>query len=128
MNIGLLLIAISLLATNLIYMLVSDLRVRRDNYQAAAEHPVWDSVLRDDSPILIVMGDYYIFGELNANGNVARMVREFNVNSRSDLEEMQFTDFERAENYLDLDLSYMPEGSAFALARIVPILKKVARI
>ena len=70
------------------------------------------------------MGDYYIFGELNANGNVARMVREFNVNSRSDLEEMQFTDFERAENYLDLDLSYMPEGSAFALARIVPILEE----
>ena len=124
LNIGLLLIAISLLATNLIYMLVSDLRVRRDNYQAAAEHPVWDSVLRDDSPILIVMGDYYIFGELNANGNVARMVRVFNVNSRSDLEEMQFTDFERAENYLDLDLSYMPEGSAFALARIVPILEE----
>ena len=70
------------------------------------------------------MGDYYIFGELNANGNVARMVREFNVNSSSDLEEMQFTDFDRAENYLDLDLSYMPEGSAFALARIVPILQE----
>ena len=68
--------------------------------------------------------DSYIFGELNANGNVARMVREFNVNSSSDLEEMQFTDFDRAENYLDLDLSYMPEGSAFALARIVPILQE----
>ena len=123
-NIGLLLIAISLFAANLIYMMVTDFRVAGDNYQVAAEHPVWDSVLRDDSPILIVMGDYYIFGELNANGNVARMVREFNVNSRSDLEEMQFTDFERAENYLDLDLSYMPEGSAFALARIVPILQE----
>ena len=123
-NIGLLLIAISLFAANLIYMMVNDFRVAGDNYQVAAEHPVWDSVLRDDSPILIVMGDYYIFGELNANGNVARMVREFNVNSRSDLEEMQFTDFERAENYLDLDLSYMPEGSAFALARIVPILQE----
>ena len=124
LNIGLLLIAISLFAANLIYMMVSDVRVSRDSYEAAAEHPVWNSVLRDDSPILIVMGDYYIFGELNANGNVARMVREFNVNSRSDLEEMQFTDFERAENYLDLDLSYMPEGSAFALARIVPILQE----
>ena len=70
------------------------------------------------------MGDYYIFGELNANGNVARMVREFNVNSSLDLERMQFTDFERAENYLDLNLSYMPEGSAFALARILPILEE----
>jgi hypothetical protein len=70
------------------------------------------------------MGDYYIFGELNANGNIARMVREFNVNSSLDLEEMQFSDFERAENYLDLNLSYMPEGSAFALARILPILHR----
>ena len=124
LNNGLLVSVIILLAINLIYMAI----IMRDNRgeisQAAAEHPVWDSVLRDDSPILIVMGDYYIFGELNANGNVARMVREFNVNSSSDLEEMQFTDFERAKNYLDLDLSYMPEGSAFALARIVPILQE----
>ena len=72
---------------------------------------------------MLVMGDYYIFGELNANGNIARMVREFNVNSSSDLEDLQFQDIEQAENYLDLDLSYMPEGSAYALARIVPILQ-----
>ena len=80
LNNGLLVSVIILLAINLIYMAI----IMRDNRgeisQAAAEHPVWDSVLRDDSPILIVMGDYYIFGELNANGNVARMVREFSVN------------------------------------------------
>lgn len=70
------------------------------------------------------MGDYYIFGELNANGNVARMMREFNVNSSSDLEDLQFSDIEHTKNYLDLDLSYMPEGSAFALAKIVPILQR----
>ena len=92
--------------------------------QVVAEHPIWNSVLRDEQPILLVLGDYYIFGELNANGNIARMVREFNINSRNDLEELQFTDFEKAENYLDLDLSYMPEGSAFAVARIVPILEE----
>jgi hypothetical protein len=89
-----------------------------------AEHPVWNSVFGDELPIMLVMGDYYIFGELNANGNVARMVREFNVNSRNDLEELQFSEIERTENYLDLDLSYMPEGSAFALARIVPVLQQ----
>ena len=112
------------LVLNLVYMSIITRDDNGEIFQAAAQHPVWNSVLQDDSPILIVMGDYYIFGELNANGNIARMVREFNVNSRSDLEEMQFTDFERAENYLDLDLSYMPEGSAFALARIVPILQE----
>jgi hypothetical protein len=92
--------------------------------QMAATHQVWKTVLNDDNPILLVMGDYYIFGELNANGNIVRMVREFNVNSRSDLEDLQFSDIENTENYLDLDLSYMPEGSAFALAKISPILQQ----
>ena len=92
--------------------------------ESAAAHPVWQNMLADETPILLVMGDYYIFGELNANGNVARMVREFNVNSSEDLEDLRFSDIENTENYLDLDLSYMPEGSAFALARIAPILQR----
>ena len=126
-NTGLLATVIVLLVANLIYMTASNQNTQVQAAQVAADHPVWNSILEDEQPILLVMGDYYIFGELNANGNIARMVREFNVNSRFDLEEMQFTDFERAENYLDLDLSYMPEGSAFALARIVPILEESSK-
>ncbi len=111
-----------LLGLNLLYLMSG-----RGDGQALvaddlAESAVWGSILTDDKPILLVMGDYYIFGELNSNGNIARMVREFDVNSRSDLEDLQFSDLERSENYLDLDLSYMPEGAAFALANIAPIL------
>ena len=123
LNTGLLIAGLVLLIVNLAYMLSVNYSSPAMVSQSAAEHPVWDSVLKDEQPILLVMGDYYIFGELNANGNIARMVREFNVNSRSDLEELQFSDIEKAEYYLDLDLSYMPEGSAFALAKIVPILQ-----
>lgn len=123
LNTGLLIAGLVLLIVNLAYMLAVNYSSQAMVSQSAAEHPVWDSVLEDEQPILLVMGDYYIFGELNANGNIARMVREFNVNSRSDLEELRFSDIEKAENYLDLDLSYMPEGSAFALAKIVPILQ-----
>ncbi len=116
------LIAMLLLA-NLLFLVQGGQQQLESPRTEAARHPVWQSVLADERPVLLVMGDYYIFGELNANGNVARMVREFNVNSSGDLEALQFSDFERAENYLDLDLSYMPEGSAFALTRIVPILE-----
>jgi hypothetical protein len=123
LNRGLMLTMITLLTANLLYMFSQQEVDSAQASQAAAEHPVWGSVLSDQQPILLVMGDYYIFGELNANGNIARMVRDFNVNSRSDLEDLQFSDIEIAENYLDLDLSYMPEGSAFALAKIVPILQ-----
>ena len=121
---ALLLTFVVLLGANIVYMFSQQSEASRPPSQFAAAHPLWEAVLGDDKPLLIVMGDYYIFGELNANGNVARMVREFNVNSSSDLEDLQFSDIEHTENYLDLDLSYMPEGSAYALAKIVPILQK----
>ncbi len=116
-------LAVLLLAANLIHLFSEESNLSSPPSQIAATHPIWRTILIDDQPILLVMGDYYIFGELNANGNIARMVREFNVNSSSDLEDLQFSEIERTENYLDLDLSYMPEGSAFALAKIVPILQ-----
>jgi hypothetical protein len=124
LNTGLLLVVLTLLAVNLFLMFSDERDDLVRSSQMAATHQVWKTVLNDDNPILLVMGDYYIFGELNANGNVVRMVREFNVNSRSDLEDLQFSDIENTENYLDLDLSYMPEGSAFALAKISPILQQ----
>ncbi len=120
---GILLIAVLVMLTANLFYLLTRPSTAPHGSQIAAQHPIWHSILNDERAILLVMGDYYIFGELNANGNIARMVREFNVNSRSDLEDLQFSDIERAENYLDLDLSYMPEGSAFALARIVPLLQ-----
>jgi hypothetical protein len=121
---GLMFTVVFLLLANLIVLITGSATTSNQSTFEVAEHPVWDSVLSDNQPILLVMGDYYIFGELNANGNIARMVREFNINSRTDLEDLQFNDIEQAGNYLDLDLSYMPEGSAFALAKIVPILEK----
>lgn len=111
-----------LLLANLLVLLQDEGGTSRAS-AAIASHPVWQTVLADEQPVMLVMGDYYIFGELNANGNVARMVREFNVNSSGDLEDLRFSDVERAENYLDLDLSYMPEGSAFALSKIIPVLE-----
>lgn len=123
LNAALLALVAVLLVVNLFVMFSDKGEPSAPASQVVATHPVWGTVLNDEKPILLVMGDYYIFGELNANGNIARMVRDFNVNSRSDLEDLQFSDIEHAENYLDLDLSYMPEGSAFALAKIVPILQ-----
>ncbi|MFT6094544.1 MAG: hypothetical protein ACJA2Q_002449 [Pseudohongiellaceae bacterium] len=120
---ALLIIGVVLLSGNLIYLVGSSSDIEPDRLDSVSSHAIWRSVLEDQHPIMLVMGDYYIFGELNANGNIVRMVREFNVNSPGDLEDLQFQDIERAENYLDLDLSYMPEGSAYALARIVPILR-----
>ncbi len=122
---GLLSLCAVLLAANLIVGLPYNWPEAKTN--AAPSHPLWQALLADEQPILLVMGDYYIFGELNDTGNIARMVREFDVNSPEDLEELQFTEIERAKNYLDLNLSYMPEGSAYALTRLMPLLQSAGK-
>ena len=55
-------------------------------YHAVAASPLWSEVFDDDLPVLVVVGDYYIVGELDDVGNVARLVREFDVNSSEDLD------------------------------------------
>ncbi|MDG2176440.1 MAG: hypothetical protein P8M72_09995 [Gammaproteobacteria bacterium] len=82
----------------------------------------WQSLLDDELPILLVIGDYYIFGEVDENGNVLRMVREFDINSREELAELQQRQPATADNYYNLDLSYIPVSIANAMARLVPIL------
>ena len=119
---ALLVAAVLLLFINLAVLLLPDADSRLASAAAYSDSPIWSSIMDDDLPIMLVMGDYYIMGELNELGNIGRMVRDFNINSRDDLEEKHFSDWEATHNYQDLDLSYIPEGSAYALARIIPIL------
>jgi hypothetical protein len=81
----------------------------------------WQAILGNETPILIVIGDYYIVGELDERGNVRRMVREFSINSQEDLEFEQSLGTTLSENYFNLDLSYIPTSTAFALAQIMPV-------
>ena len=40
-------------------------------------------------PILVVIGDYYIFGEVDKrDGDIKRLIRDFTVNSNKDLDEL----------------------------------------
>ena len=47
--------------------------------QQVAASPVWHSLFDDDLPTLVVVGDYYIFGEVDSHGEVNRLVRDFSV-------------------------------------------------
>jgi hypothetical protein len=92
------------------------------------EHPLWNEIVNDDQPIYIVMGDYYIFGELAANSesspeSVHRLVREFNINSRNDLEQLMKERPELDHRYMDLALRYLPVSAAYAMHSIVPLLE-----
>jgi hypothetical protein len=87
-----------------------------------AKSPLWADMLDDELPILVVVGDYYIYGELDEHGDVARLVRDFNVGSSAELDELMKNDTTLMSRYLDLDLTYLPTGSAFALLDVLRVL------
>ncbi len=93
-----------------------------DEYSDAAQSSVWGAVMDDDLPFLVVVGDYYIFAEIDRFGTVSRLVREFDVNSADDLEARFLFEPELMETYLDLDLTYLPQSSASALTNVLRVV------
>ena len=91
-------------------------------YTAVAASPIWNAVFDDDLPVLVVVGDYYIFGELDERGNVARLVREFAVNSSEDLDDFVLFEPDLQARYLDLDLTYLARSTAVALRDVLRVL------
>lgn len=86
---------------------------------AYADSGLWQPLLDDATPVLVLIGDYYIMGELDANGNVDRMVREFDINSRQDLQSIQAEG--GGTEYFNLDLSYTPTSIAPSLAQVLRV-------
>ncbi|HEX7080675.1 MAG TPA: hypothetical protein VF329_06650 [Gammaproteobacteria bacterium] len=87
-----------------------------------ADTDLWRAVLDDSTPALIVVGDYYIFGEMDETGNVDRLIRNFSINSSRDLDEFIMFEPDIASRYIDLDLTYLPRGAAFALRDVLRVL------
>ncbi len=84
--------------------------------------PLWAPILADDLPVQLVLGDYYNFGERDNAGQVKRLVRDFNINSRQQLEQGFIGDPDRASRYADLNLGYLPTASAQALREVLPVV------
>ncbi|HKU15934.1 MAG TPA: hypothetical protein VJQ52_16185 [Steroidobacteraceae bacterium] len=84
---------------------------------------VWAPLLEDDRPITIVVGDYYLLGEANPQtGHIDRLVREFFINSHEDFRDHAELNPQLMQRYRNLDLTYLPAASAFALQDVVPVL------
>ena len=98
-----------------------------DPYRDVRKSRLWSSAVANSRQIYLVLGDYYIFGETDKNGGIARMVREFDVNSRLDLGQFLTDHPDKVGRYVDLDLTYLPLGAALSLTNLLPFLKSIAR-
>jgi hypothetical protein len=85
-------------------------------------NPLWARMLGTDRPLLLVLGDYYIFAETDQNMEVQRLVREFSINSPEDLDQYLKVHPEFADRYQDMQLNYLPTSAASALKDLMPLL------
>lgn len=90
--------------------------------QSAAQALAPWSRLDASRPVYLVVGDYYIFGENGSGGDVSRLVREFAINSKDDLDEYLMVNPDKMGAYVDLGLSYLPRGAASVLSAIQPVV------
>lgn len=95
---------------------------------APPANAIWQPFLDSPRPKLIVVGDYYIYGEIDpVRPEEGRLIRDFRVNSPADLERMQDLYPERYGTAEDMGLNYLPFSVAYGLEEIVPILARDGR-
>lgn len=89
---------------------------------AVRRGPVWGPLLANGRPTVVVLGDYYIFGESENGMEISRLVREYTVNSREELTDFVSAHPDKRDRYLDLDLRYLPIGAGAALRDVSAVL------
>ncbi|MCR5874089.1 helix-turn-helix domain-containing protein [Phenylobacterium sp. J426] len=90
-----------------------------------AAAPLWAGV-GQDRPLLVVVGDYYIFGDTEQGDGPKRMIRAFDINSAADLDSLLMARPELQGRYVDLDTYYTPVGATLALREIMPLARRLA--
>jgi hypothetical protein len=98
----------------------------RDGYGSVRRQAPWSQLAADSRPLLVVVGDYYIFGDMDQAAGAGRLVREYGINSPADLDNWLMDHPEMMGRYRDLDLYYLPVGAAAALRDVMPVLASKA--
>ena len=96
-------------------------------FKGVRDNPVWARILNDTRPITVVLGDYYIFAEADEFSQPKRLVRDFSINSRGDLDQYLMEHPELSDRYMDAQLAYLPTSSAAVMADIMPVLASAHR-
>ena len=92
---------------------------------AAEANAIWQPFLESERQIVVAVGDYYIFGEIDPfEPERGRMIRDFAIDSPTDLARAQESEPERYGRAEDMGLSYLPLSSAYALRALMPVLAR----
>ncbi len=96
--------------------------------RAPRPNAIWQPLFDSKRPTLIVLGDYYMFGEIDpVRPEEGRLIRDFRVGSPTDLMRMQELMPDRYGNAEDVGLNYLPFSSAYGLSELAPLLASQGR-
>lgn len=90
---------------------------------AAADTPLWAPLLSDREPITLVLGDVFVFAELNRDYEVVREIRQFGVRDREALERYAAHRGDDAPAVRPLDSTWLPPGTVRGIDRLLPLLR-----
>lgn len=94
--------------------------------RAAASH-LWQPIANSRRPTLLVLGDYYIIGEAPDGIVVSRLVRDFAINSRDQLDQYLMNNPDKVGRYVDVNLHYLPVSTGLALRSLLPIVNAAGK-
>ena len=87
----------------------------------------WSALMANRRPTLVVLGDYYIFGDIDRSKRVDRLLREYAINSPLDLDDYRMAHPDVEQRYVDLDLYYLPVAAASVLKELAPVIAPGSR-
>jgi hypothetical protein len=93
-----------------------------------ADAGIWTGIANSTRPLLIVVGDYYMFGEYEERVKLKRLVRDFTINSKEDLVHSQRDNPGGFDQYSDVAMQYLPASAAYALADLAPVLREGRKV
>lgn len=97
-------------------------RFRPAEARAAGNTPIWQPILESDRQLVVVLGDYYLFAEVDEDRVTRRLIRDFRIDSREDLDTGYRDAAAPERSFVDIRLSYLPLGTASALAEILEVI------
>ena len=95
--------------------------------EATRPNAIWKPFIESDRPIALVVGDYYMFGEIDpVRPEEGRLIRDFRINSPTDLVRAQQEQPERYDFAEDFGINYLPFAVSYGLQDIMPVLSRKA--
>lgn len=96
--------------------------------RAAVPNALWEPLAESDRPVLLVLGDYYLFGEIDpVRPEQSRLIRDFRVDSEQDLAALQEAEPERYGYAEDVGLTYLPFSLAYGMKAVMPVLAEAGK-